>query len=97
MRRPHLERAALARLTGDEAARQRELREAHRLFLEIGAPIRAEQLLRLRVFDGVWVRTVDGHRLSWEGAIMAVMANGAQKGSSGLGSFWSWAHQRVFS
>jgi len=33
-------------LTGDEATRQRELREAHRLFLEIGAPIRAEQVAR---------------------------------------------------
>jgi tetratricopeptide (TPR) repeat protein len=40
----HVERAELARLTGDEAARQRELREAHRLFLQIGAPIRAEQV-----------------------------------------------------
>jgi len=45
---PHicLERAALARLSGDEAAHQRELREAHRLFLEIGAPIRAEQVAK---------------------------------------------------
>jgi hypothetical protein len=42
----HVERAELARLTGDEAARDRELREAHRLFLEIGAPIRAEQVGR---------------------------------------------------
>jgi hypothetical protein len=37
----HVERAELAGLTGDDAGRQRELREAHRLFLEIGAPIRA--------------------------------------------------------
>jgi hypothetical protein len=37
------ERAELARLTYDETTRQRELREAHRLFLEMGAPIRAEQ------------------------------------------------------
>jgi len=29
----YLERAGLARLTGDEAARRRELREAHRLFM----------------------------------------------------------------
>ena len=42
----HVERAELARLNGDEAARQRELREAHRLFLEIGAPIRAEQVAK---------------------------------------------------
>jgi tetratricopeptide (TPR) repeat protein len=42
----HVERAELARLTGDEAARQRELHEAHRLFLEIGAPIRAEQIAK---------------------------------------------------
>ena len=37
----HVERAELARLVGDEATRQRELREAHRLFTEMGAPIRA--------------------------------------------------------
>jgi class 3 adenylate cyclase len=45
---PHvyLERAELARLSGDEATRQRELREAHRLFTEIGAPIRAEQVAK---------------------------------------------------
>jgi len=40
----YVERAELARLTGDDASRQRELREAHRLFLEIGTPIRAEQV-----------------------------------------------------
>jgi class 3 adenylate cyclase/tetratricopeptide (TPR) repeat protein len=39
----HLERAELARLADDEAARARELREAHRLFTEIGAPIRAAE------------------------------------------------------
>ena len=42
----HVERAELARLSGDETTRQRELREAHRLFLEIGAPIRAEQVAK---------------------------------------------------
>ena len=42
----HVERAELARLNGDDATRQRELREAHRLFLEIGAPIRAEQVAK---------------------------------------------------
>src|SRR5205823_14892326 len=42
----HVERAELARLTGDEAAAQRELREAHLLFLEIGAPIRTEQVAK---------------------------------------------------
>jgi hypothetical protein len=42
----HVERAELARLAGDETARQRELREAHRLFLEIGAPIRAAEVAR---------------------------------------------------
>jgi len=42
----HVERAELARLTGDEATRQRELREAHRLFTEIGAPIRAAEVAR---------------------------------------------------
>jgi len=41
-----LERAELARLTGDEATRQRELREAHRLFTEIGAPIRAAEVAK---------------------------------------------------
>src|SRR5262249_42453804 len=35
----NVERAELARVLGDEATRERELREAHRLFLEIGAPI----------------------------------------------------------
>jgi hypothetical protein len=42
----HIERSELARLTDDEATRQRELREAHRLFLEIGAPIRAAEVAR---------------------------------------------------
>jgi hypothetical protein len=40
----YLERAELARLTGDDAARGRELREAHRLFTEMGAPLRAAEL-----------------------------------------------------
>jgi hypothetical protein len=40
----HVERAELARLNGDDTACQRELREAHRLFLEIGAPIRAAEI-----------------------------------------------------
>ncbi len=40
----HVERAELARLQGDDTVRQHELREAHRLFLEVGAPIRAEQV-----------------------------------------------------
>ncbi len=40
----HVERAALAMLAGDEATHHRELREAHRLFLEIGAPIRAAEV-----------------------------------------------------
>jgi hypothetical protein len=42
----HVERAELARLTGDEATRRLELREAHRLFVEIGAPIRAEEVAK---------------------------------------------------
>ena len=42
----HVERAALAWLAGDEATCQRELREAHRLFLEIGAPIRAAEVAK---------------------------------------------------
>jgi len=42
----HVERAELARLRGDHATRQRELREAHRLFLEIDAPIRAAEVAR---------------------------------------------------
>jgi hypothetical protein len=37
----HAERTDLARLIGDEATRERELRETHRLFTETGAPIRA--------------------------------------------------------
>jgi hypothetical protein len=39
-----VELAELARLTGDEAARRRELREAHRLFTEMGAPLQAAKL-----------------------------------------------------
>ena len=42
----HVERAALARVLGDEATRQRELREAHRLFTDMGATARAEQVAR---------------------------------------------------
>jgi hypothetical protein len=42
----HVERAELARLTGDDALHDRELREAHRLFLEIGAPIRAAEVAK---------------------------------------------------
>jgi hypothetical protein len=42
----HVEQAELAKLTGDEATRERELREAHRLFTEIGAPIRAATVAR---------------------------------------------------
>jgi hypothetical protein len=40
----HVERAELARLNGDDTGRRQELHEAHSLFLEIGAPIRAEQV-----------------------------------------------------
>jgi hypothetical protein len=42
----HVERAELARLEGDDARRRRELREAQRLFLEIGAPIRAAEVAK---------------------------------------------------
>jgi hypothetical protein len=41
-----LERAELARLSGDEPTRERELCEAHRLFTEVGAPIRAAEVAR---------------------------------------------------
>jgi hypothetical protein len=41
-----LQRAELARFSDDDATRRRELREAHRLFLEVGAPIRAEQVAK---------------------------------------------------
>jgi hypothetical protein len=41
-----LVRAELARLAGDETTRQCELREAHRLFTEMGAPIRAAEVLK---------------------------------------------------
>ncbi len=40
----HIERARLAELAGDSAGRERELREAQRLFTEMGAPIRAEHM-----------------------------------------------------
>jgi class 3 adenylate cyclase/tetratricopeptide (TPR) repeat protein len=42
----HVVRAELARVLGDEATRQRELREAHRLFTEMGATARAEQVVK---------------------------------------------------
>ena len=42
----HLERAALARANGDDVGRRRELRKAHRLFTEMGATARAEQVAR---------------------------------------------------
>ena len=41
-----VERAELARLAGDEPSRQRELRKAHQLFTEIGAPIRAAEVAK---------------------------------------------------
>lgn len=40
----HVERAELARLLGDEPMYRRELREAHRLFTEMGAPLRAAEI-----------------------------------------------------
>jgi predicted ATPase/class 3 adenylate cyclase len=42
----HEERAALARLLGDDATHQRELREAHRLFTEVEATGHAERLAK---------------------------------------------------
>ncbi len=39
-------RVELARLAGDEDRRQRELREAHRLFTEMGATVHAERLAK---------------------------------------------------
>ena len=41
-----VERARLARLVGDEATCRRELGEAHRLFTEMGATARAEEVAR---------------------------------------------------
>jgi hypothetical protein len=41
-----LERAELARLTGDDAARQRELRQAHQFFTEMDAPLRAAEVAK---------------------------------------------------
>ncbi len=48
MYRPQVceQRAELARLRGDEAAGTRELREAHRLFTEIGATGHAERIAK---------------------------------------------------
>jgi tetratricopeptide (TPR) repeat protein len=42
----HLESAQLAGLTGDDAGRRRELREAQRLFAEMGATAQVERLSR---------------------------------------------------
>jgi hypothetical protein len=44
--RRHARRGPLARLLGDEPARTRELREAERLFREMGAPLRAAAIAR---------------------------------------------------
>src|SRR5207244_1036435 len=41
-----VELSNLARLAGDEATRRRELHEAHVLFTEMGAPLRAEPVAR---------------------------------------------------
>jgi hypothetical protein len=40
----HVERAELARLAGDEPGRERELREAGRLFIEMGATAHVRRL-----------------------------------------------------
>ena len=40
----HVELAELARQSGDQDGRERELREAHRLFSQIGASGHAERL-----------------------------------------------------
>jgi hypothetical protein len=40
----HVEFAELARQSGDEEGRERELHQAHRLFTEIGASSHAERL-----------------------------------------------------
>jgi len=42
----HVERAELAAALGDDASRQCELRKAHRLFTEMGATVRAEQVAK---------------------------------------------------
>ena len=42
----HVERAEVARLMGEKATRASELRQAHRLFTEIGAPIRAAEVAK---------------------------------------------------
>jgi hypothetical protein len=42
----YLERAALARLLGDDATRQQELREVQWLFSEMGATNRAAEVAR---------------------------------------------------
>ena len=42
----NVERAELARVVGDEVGRQRELREAHQLFTEMGATARAAQVAK---------------------------------------------------
>ncbi len=42
----YLERAELARLAGDEESSQKEFREAHRLFTEMGATIRAAEVAK---------------------------------------------------
>jgi tetratricopeptide (TPR) repeat protein len=48
----HLERAEIARLVEDAAGRERELREAHRLLVEMGATPRAERVARELACEG---------------------------------------------
>jgi len=42
----NLERAELARLSGNEATRERELRDARRLFTDMGATSRASEVAK---------------------------------------------------
>ena len=42
----HLERAELARVTGDEATHERERRTAHQLLVAMGATVQAERLAK---------------------------------------------------
>jgi hypothetical protein len=58
--RVNVARAALARVVGDEAGWQRELREAHRLFAGIRATARAERVAKGAGFGVILLLTSSG-------------------------------------
>ena len=64
----HVERGELARLLGDEAAYQCELREAHRVFVAMGATGHAERISRqLAAVSARHAEDAKEKRSKWKG------------------------------